>query len=148
MTKRLNILILDDDEARHRTFIAHLKQDHTLTHAWSSQEANSRLGRFSGESTYDVVFLDHDLGEFDEPSLGTGLHVAETMATMPLEHRPSLVVVHSHNPDGAKRMTVVLAAAGVNVVRESFSEKFVKRCARSWSLDALGPGNHVSWKTP
>lgn len=127
----LRILILDDDEARHAMLREHLR-GHDLTHAWNSTEATSRVHGYSGESPYDVVMLDHDLGEFDEPSLGTGLHVAREVALVSVARRPRLAIVHSHNPDGAAQMMAVLSDAGITAHREPFCESLCRRLARSW----------------
>lgn len=132
----MNILILDDDENRHRGFIGAFRGSaHKLTHAWTSQEANSRLHGCSGEPRFDVVFLDHDLGEFGEHSLGTGLHVAREVAALPKDRAPTLVVVHSHNPDGAHAMMRVLAHTDIPTERMPYCDHLLNQCR----IMAAGP---------
>ena len=136
----MRILILDDDENRHRAFIGALR-GHSLTHAWTSQEANHHL-HDPAHDGFDVVFLDHDLGEFGEHSAGTGLHVAHEVAGLSEDRRPTLTVVHSHNPDGAAEMMRVLYRAGLNAQREPFCEHLLTRLSRAFgkALSAGQPG--------
>lgn len=118
----MRVLFLDDDRERHRAFKANAI-GHDLVQAWSYEEA---LAALAGER-FDQVFLDHDLSDqaaMGQPRPGerTGLDVAILVATLPDEKRPHLVIIHSYNPDGARRMHRVLADAGMrNVYREPFN---------------------------
>lgn len=106
----MRVLILDDESVRLDAYAERYK-GHIVHCATNAQEAVDLLGTWH----YDIVQLDHDLGSGCE----TGERVAQYLASMDA-HRPELVVVHSHNPVGAKRMLDVLRDAGVNTLREPF----------------------------
>jgi CheY-like chemotaxis protein len=106
------ILIVEDDEARCAWFRARL--------------AGSRLDvtcdvrqavRWLAEHDYRAVLLDHDLSDehylSNEPDdERTGYAVARWLAENPTRQRDALIVVHSLNYAGARRMVEVLRAAG------------------------------------
>jgi hypothetical protein len=62
-----------------------------------------------------VVFLDHDLETYTDQTEITGADVAKTIAGLPW--KPSLVVIHSMNPSGAKTMEGILSGEGIQVLR-------------------------------
>jgi len=102
----MKILILDDDDTRHTLFKQNYSK-HDLVHTYTADEAIDALKR----GTYDVVFLDHDLGGKqmvdswgEEP---TGYTVAKWMAMNP-ERKPGQVYIHSLNPVGARNMHNIL----------------------------------------
>lgn len=122
----MRVLILDDDEARHRSFryclIGNVDQ-----HAYSAAECIQMLK--DQTEPFDCCFLDHDLSyehyEDLEASagcgVGTGAEVASFIAiTMPAEQRPKRIYVHSWNPYGASNMIATLKAAGATVYRWEF----------------------------
>lgn len=126
----VRVLFLDDDPERQTRFRMNaIGCD--LVQVWNYEEAAVAL---AGDR-FDQVFLDHDLSERqavwpaldggDEPyghGERTGLDVAQLVAALPDEKRPSLVIIHSYNPDGARRMHQVLADAGMRrVYREPFN---------------------------
>jgi CheY-like chemotaxis protein len=106
------ILIVEDDEARCAWFRGRL--------------AGSRLDvtcdvrqavRWLAEHDYRAVLLDHDLSDehyfSNEPDdERTGYAVARWLAENPTRQRDALIVVHSLNYAGARRMVEVLRAAG------------------------------------
>lgn len=120
----LSILILDDDPARHAGFRKALAA-HSLTHAWTSTEATSRLHGYSGEPRFDVVMLDHDLGEHGEESLGTGLDVAREVALASADRMPTVVVIHSVNPIGALKMQWAVEGKAPKLLRLPYSEQLL-----------------------
>ena len=97
MTER--VMILDDSRDRHAP-IAALHPNDDIEHCYSAAEA---LYALMTHDRFDRVYLDHDLGE--EMS---GCGVAWAIAHMELHMRPLVAVVHSVNPDGAKRMAQIL----------------------------------------
>ena len=92
-----------------------------ITAAWSYDEACKLLS----EVVFDEAYLDHDLSEMaaagrpgkDEK---TGTHVAEFIASMPVEKRPKFVIIHSFNPAGRIRMAGILRDAGVRYLIQPF----------------------------
>lgn len=116
--KALEILFLDDDQARHDSFSKGLKRrgiDSELAEihvAYSIMEAQDEL---QDNTAFDIAFLDHDLSgrQMVMQREGTGTIVAEHIAAMPQEQQPKLVVVHSFNAIGAQRMMEILQNAGV-----------------------------------
>lgn len=93
------ILFLDDEINRHHSFIRWIATQHTVDYCVTAKQAIERLK----ENTYDIAFLDHDLGgktfvtEIEE----TGYEVVLNFNKI---NKPDLVIIHSFNPDGGKRM--------------------------------------------
>lgn len=101
----MNILFLDDDDARHRTFdnsIAKLGINADIAHVSNADQAIKALKR----NKYDLVFLDHDLGGeiyVDVNHRNTGSEVARVIYNNNLQ--PSaIIIIHSLNPVGAINM--------------------------------------------
>ncbi len=124
----MRILILDDDAKRHAWFAKALAGN-DVQHCYTYYDAISTLD--SSENGYHVVYLDHDLNDFTtfqsviEDTYGkvelTGEHVAKYIANCLSENKkPDEVIVHSWNPDGAKRMVAVLREAGIPVTYAPF----------------------------
>jgi len=112
------ILVLDDDPTRHVGFLRRL-EDHTVVSVGSYDEAVHalRVG-----SPFDVLFLDHDLGEAHN-----GADVVRFLiANVPRELWPEQVIIHSWNPFGALRMRNLLFDAGIPTCIEPYSWS---RCA-------------------
>jgi CheY-like chemotaxis protein len=116
MTKRF--LFLDDDPRRHNAF-SKMCQEFGVTACMVSTvtQAISALNTWS----FDCIFLDHDLDITDPEE--TGQAVAEFIALhLAFDWRPSAVVIHSHNPEGAIRMEQILQDGNFhNVKRLPFS---------------------------
>lgn len=105
MKKLLTILVLDDSEERLVFFRRWLQREGEVVCVEHAQGAIDALrGR-----TFDLVFLDHDLGTGCE----TGDEVAKFICTM--ASPPEQVIVHSANVVGAARMVARLTQAGVHV---------------------------------
>lgn len=104
----MKILFLDDDPTRHAKFRqAHIGRD--ITFVWSAEEAIEELK----ETYFDEVALDHDLAaqlnmELPPEGEGSGYDVALFIAQLPIEKRPKVVLIHSFNPEGARRMAYAL----------------------------------------
>jgi len=103
------VLFLDDDVERHARFVELAKgfrQPCHIDYVLTAEQAIYLLER----KRYTVAFLDHDLGgkqyvdsECEEP---TGYTVCK--AIMGLSDPPRSIIVHSHNPVGAKNMLGLL----------------------------------------
>ena len=119
----MKILILDDEDVRHREFDKRYLGHH-LTHVRTYSEFKQVYG--SG-SDWDLVHLDHDLGSF-----GTGLDAPETYedgwgCLVPYDGRdvvdfmlacddlPRKVIVHSVNTVRAPVMVEMLRTRGADV---------------------------------
>tara|TARA_Y100000310_G_scaffold328692_1_gene397231 strand:- start:2526 stop:2897 length:372 start_codon:yes stop_codon:yes gene_type:complete len=112
----MNIFFLDDDKTRIEVFSA-LCPDAII--AETAPEAISTIENKS----WDICFLDHDLGgeQFVESGReDTGAGVARWI----VENKPKidLIIVHSYNPDGAENMRSLLSQAGYNVKKIPFSD--------------------------
>lgn len=130
----MNILFLDDDPIRHEIFQHAIARAPTRLKRWH-RGLRSLCGRpleevplqshlvfdiepaiqaLQSSPRQDIAFLDHDLnGEiYVERREGTGTEVAEFIAAMPALARPRLVIVHSFNPHGARRMMKILQGCG------------------------------------
>lgn len=123
----MKILFLDDDATRHKRFLmANIGRD--VHQAWDYDQACRALDAH----VFDEAHLDHDLSDLamracvngtalpdDEK---TGTHVAEYIAAMLPDQRPRLVVLHSFNDAGWRRMAIILKEVGVRCVRQQFGK--------------------------
>ena len=114
-----NFLFLDDTKERHEHFdkiCQNLNVD--VWHYYNASQAIRSLEK----QKFDCVFLDHDL---EDTGRDTGQVMADFIALHILfETRPSNVVIHSWNPEGALAMENVLKDNGFdNVKRVPFSFK-------------------------
>jgi len=93
--------------------------DHEITHADNVEDAKVL---FAGNE-YDLILLDHDLEDAHYQNLdtevGTGTEFARWMVEAQSPEQGS-VVIHSYNPDGAKRMEDALLDAGWAAYRSPF----------------------------
>lgn len=106
------ILIVEDDEARCLWFRARLEGSE-LDVTCDVRQAVLWLA----ERDYSAVLLDHDLSEEhyfsnERDDERTGYAVARWLAEHPTSQRDALIVVHSLNYTGARRMVDVLRDAG------------------------------------
>jgi len=110
--RRARVLVVEDDEARCAWFRERLrgrKLDVTC-------DVRTAI-RWLAERDYVAVLLDHDLAEehyfSDAPDdERTGYAVARWLADHPTSQRDALILIHSLNHAGARRMLEVLRAAG------------------------------------
>lgn len=116
----MKIFFLDDDKERHKRFkMNRIGMD--ITAAWTYAEARKLLS----EQIFDVAYLDHDLSELaaaGKPAKDekTGTDVAEFIITMEICKRPRLVVIHSYNDYGRRRMRGILETAGIRCMIQPF----------------------------
>src|SRR6188472_3530748 len=92
----ISVLLLDDDERRHRWFTKRFHGD-ALDIAENVQEAKDLLS----EANYDAIFLDHDLlphhyesNDHDDHA-NTGYAVAEWLNTRPDLQKAATIIVHT-----------------------------------------------------
>ena len=132
------VLVLDDMQERHDVLGRMLRaRGHEVVAVYSYAEAVEALKG----PRFDEMYLDHDLEDFAIVELDTahgiaiarpnkapeftGADVAEAIAAMPAEKHPEHVVIHSWNPEGARRMWIILQRQGIQAVRQAFDERWV-----------------------
>jgi hypothetical protein len=108
----IRVFLLDDDERRHRWFTSRFKGD-LLDIAANVSEAQ----RLLSATSYDAIFLDHDLHpeHYHADSTDderTGYAIAAWLCANPEMQRAATILVHTRNADGAMRMVGDLRRAG------------------------------------
>lgn len=116
----MKILFLDDNLNRHRAF-KHRFNDPEI--ALTAVETAEDCIKALRKETFDMVFLDHDLGgeTYTESSRAdTGMEVVRWIE----EHKPKIgeVIVHSLNPVGASAMSGGLDRSGYAVQKIPFTK--------------------------
>src|SRR2546421_883183 len=112
----ITVMLLDDDERRHRWFRKRFAGD-IVDIAETVEQAKVLLA----DGSYDAIFLDHDLlphhyesndhGDF----ASTGYAIAEFLNERPELQRASTIIVHTRNADAAIPMVMKLRESGRNV---------------------------------
>ena len=128
----IRVFLLDDDKRRHRWFTTRFKGDY-VDIANNVTEAQELL---SG-SSYDAIFLDHDLHPEHYHAESTdderaGYAVAAWLGSNPELQRASTILVHTRNADGAMRMVEELRRAGRNADYVPFP-LLAERIKKYWS---------------
>lgn len=115
------VFLLDDDERRHRWFERRFDGDE-LDIAETVEEAKVFLSR----SSYDAIFLDHDLlphhyqtNDHDDYAK-TGYAIAEFLNERKDLQRAATIIVHTRNADAAIPMVQKLRESGRNVEYVAF----------------------------
>lgn len=110
------VMVLDDDERRHRWFKKRFVGD-DLDIAATVEEAKILLADYN----YDAIFLDHDLlphhyesNDHDDFS-STGYAIAEFLNERADLQRAATIIVHTRNADAAIPMVQKLRETGRNV---------------------------------
>lgn len=127
----IRVFLLDDDKRRHRWFSARFKGDF-IDIAENVGEAQELLSA----SSYDAIFLDHDLHpeHYHAESTDderTGYAIAAWLCAHPEAQRASTILVHTRNADGAMRMVGELRRAGRNADYVPFP-LLAERIKRYW----------------
>ncbi len=112
----ISVFLLDDDRRRHRWFEKRFAGDN-IEIAETVDEAKELLS----ESTFDAIFLDHDLlprhyesNDHDDYSQ-TGFAIAEWLTERKELQRAATIIVHTRNADAAIPMVKKLRETGRNV---------------------------------
>lgn len=124
----MRILVLDDIKFRHDVF-DRIYEGHDVRHAYTY---SSFVYLLRGVK-WDLVHLDHDLGDFvkDADTYVDGWGKTQeyngqhaTMRICELEDAllPGRAIIHSVNPEGARAMKSMLERRGVPVVWEPFAD--------------------------
>jgi CheY-like chemotaxis protein len=112
----ISVLILDDDERRHRWFTKRFIGD-----ALDIAETVAEAKEFLTDSNYDAIFLDHDLlpHHYESNDHGdeanTGYAIAEWLNENRELQRAATIIVHTRNADAAIPMVQKLRESGRNV---------------------------------
>ena len=112
----IRVMLLDDDERRHRWFKKRFVGDE-LHVAVDVAEAKELLTEYA----YDAIFLDHDLlpHHYESNDHGdeanTGHAIAEFLNERPELQRAATIIVHTRNADAAIDMVTTLRESGRNV---------------------------------
>lgn len=112
----ISVMLLDDDERRHRWFKKRFDGD-DLSIAATVDEAKELLNA----GPYDAIFLDHDLlphhyesNDHDDFN-STGYAIAEYLHDRPDLQAAATIIVHTRNADAAVRMVQKLRDSGRGV---------------------------------
>jgi CheY-like chemotaxis protein len=112
----ISVMVLDDDERRHRWFRKRFAGDFVDVAA-TADEAK----RILESGSYDAIFLDHDLlphhyesNDHDDFE-STGYAVAEFLHERAELQRAATIIVHTRNADAAIKMVQKLRETGRNV---------------------------------
>lgn len=112
----ISVMVLDDDERRHRWFKKRFAGDHVYIAATVDEAKDLLKG-----AGYDAIFLDHDLlphhyesNDHDDFS-STGYAIAEWLHENRDIQRAATIIVHTRNADAAIRMVEKLRESGRNV---------------------------------
>lgn len=112
----IRVMLLDDDERRHRWFRKRFAGDFVDV-AVSVDEAKDLLE----ENAYDAIFLDHDLlphhyeSNDHDDFANTGFAVAEYLREKKELQPGATIIVHTRNADAAIPMVQTLRETGRNV---------------------------------
>ena len=114
------VLVVDDDQTRldslRQTYVELFSGDVEITTCETAEAASAALLH---TSPFDVVSLDHDLGDFLHRPERTGMDVVRTIVALEADHRPRHAVIHSWSPRRFA-MEAALRDAGVSVVLKMF----------------------------
>jgi CheY-like chemotaxis protein len=98
----MRILILEDNAIRIREFRMACNETIYVDFVNNVNDLSNKIEK----NRYDLIFLDHDLDglAFVNPrDYNTGTTAAYLISTSPL-NKDRMVIIHSHNPEGARSM--------------------------------------------
>ena len=117
----ISVFLLDDDRRRHKWFEKRFSGDE-LDIAETVDDAK----KFLAGTTYDAIFLDHDLlphhyetNDHDDYS-NTGFAIAEWLTERSDLQRAATIIVHTRNADAAIPMVQKLRETGRSVEYVAF----------------------------
>lgn len=112
----ISVFLLDDDKRRHRWFQKRFDGD-----AIDIAETVEDAKKFLAGSTYDAIFLDHDLlphhyeSNDHDDFARTGMAIAEWLNEQSDLQRAATIIVHTRNADAAIPMVMKLRESGRSV---------------------------------
>ena len=109
-----NVLFLDDSPERCKAFRSAFPSATIVT---TAEECIQKLQ----DDVFDVVCLDHDLGDKVYVQVGTSGHGGDVVRWI-VENKPRIrdVIIHSMNEPASEWMEATLQDAGYTVLRRSF----------------------------
>lgn len=124
----MSVLILDDIKDRHDTF-DRMYGVGNCVHSYTYSDFLEKLLA----SPYDLIHLDHDLGDFvvnadtyvdgwGKTQEYNGVHAAIRICELVDHLLPKKVIIHSVNPEGARAMLSTLRRRGIDVTWEPFGD--------------------------
>lgn len=130
----LNILVLEDDRGRWESFTKNMSIGNNLVIVEFAKEAIEQLKN----GGWDVLFLDHDLGGqiLVESGPGTGYEVACWLEEHS-EMAPEVVIIHSMNVYGARKMQIAVKGSYLIPGAWGFSDLLENWSLVSSNLDKL-----------
>ena len=93
----MKVFILEDSKDR----FEFLKKFHKKDIIYWSKTVPDAIKTFKKFEPFDLILLDHDLGDELDPCIGNGVEFAKFLAE---QRTDSQIIIHSINVDGAKRM--------------------------------------------
>ena len=133
------VLVLDDSPERLDAF-AEILEGCRFRLVSTSKAARIAL---LDEEPFDLVCLDHDLGEFGAVRPGNGMEVAQFIARDMRDKIPRWVLIHSSNVPAAERMESELYDARISVMRAAYSAEMLKELS-NWIKHQCQPVRRTS----
>lgn len=121
----MKILVADDNPLRVDYYRVLVHLDWALLWATTAEAGAESITR---GSPYDILALDHDFRPADcfaDPAETTGRGLATAVASLPVEKRPRLVIIHSANVLGRQAMEATLRGVGIEPVVSPLPNIFV-----------------------
>ena len=131
------VLVLDDSRERLEAFA------HALEGCRVKLVSTSKAARIAliDEEPFDLVCLDHDLGESMTVRPGDGMEVAQFIAHDMRDKIPWCVLVHSSNVPAAERMEHELEKSRITVMRAAYSARMLRDLS-GWIKSQQARRNH------
>lgn len=119
------VMVLDDAAVRHDAF-DRVFASGSIEHAWTYWDAVALLK----SEAFDIVYLDHDLNEFESVSTVAGMYGEVELTGMDVmryicreldeKMRPPKIIVHSWNAGPAQAMVQLARNCGIIATYEPF----------------------------
>jgi len=115
MAEKINILVLEDDETRithfrerfHSLFLVGENTGKHMSEICYARTAQDAIEFLKETAHFDIIFLDHDLGDrvfVSSDDENTGSEVVRYLVEHSNEYSNTRFIIHSFNPIGAESM--------------------------------------------
>ena len=114
----MTVLFLDDNKNRRK----HARERFRCVSFIETETVTDAIRLLDESPPFDIVHLDHDLDGkvFVRSDENSGFWVAKHISEMPIHKRPRVVVIHTHNLDGAKKMFEVLIGQVTTLIHQPY----------------------------